>query len=72
MAIMVLVLLVASVGTKLVQAVQSSLEGGGMSTTGAYIVVLCGVAAVCVIAAIAAALIKKPITADNRIPEAGN
>lgn len=58
--IMVLVLLVASFGTKLVQAVQSSLEGGGMSTTGAYIVVLCGVAAVCVIAGIAAALIKKP------------
>ena len=70
--IMVLVLLVASFGTKLVQAVQSSLEGGGMSTTGAYIVVLCGVAAICVIGAIAAALIKKPKTADKKSLEAGN
>ena len=70
--IMVLVLLVASFGTKLVQAVQSSLEGGGMSTTGAYIIVLCGVAAICVIGAIAAALIKKPKTTDKRSLEAGN
>ena len=62
--IMVLVLLIASFGTKLVQAVQSGLEGGGMSTTGAYIVVLCGVAAVCVIAGIAALFIRKPVPKD--------
>ena len=60
---MILVILPASFGTKLVQAVQSSLEGGGMSSTGAYIVVLCGVAAICLIAAIVSLFIKKPASA---------
>ena len=55
-------LLVASFGTKLVQAVQSSLTASGMSNSGAYIVVLTGVAGVCVIAGIIALLIKKPKT----------
>lgn len=61
--IMILIILPASFGTKLVQAVQSSLEGGGMSSTGAYIVVLCGVAVICLIAGIVACFIKKPGTA---------
>ncbi|MDO4734492.1 MAG: MFS transporter [Lachnospiraceae bacterium] len=64
--IMILVILPASFGTKLVQAVQSSLEGGGMSPTGAYIVVLCGVAAICLIAGIIALFIKKPVTAEQK------
>ena len=67
--IMILVILPASFGTKLVQAVQSGLEGGGMSNTGAYIVVLCGVAAICLIAGIVALFIKKPVPAVH--PEAG-
>ena len=57
-------LLVASFGTKLVQAVQSGLMAGGMTNSGAYIVVLTGVAGVCVIAGIIALLIKKPTTTE--------
>lgn len=62
--IMTMNLLVASFGTKLVQAVQGGLMNGGMSNSGAYIVVLAGVAAVCVIAGIVAMFIKKPKTAE--------
>ena len=62
--IMTMNLLIASFGTKLIQAVQSGLKGGGMTDSGAYIVVLAGVAAVCVIAGIIALLIKKPKTAE--------
>lgn len=61
--IMILVLLVASFGTKLVQAIQSGLTNGGMTNTGAYIVVLGGVAAICLIAGIVALFIKAPKTA---------
>ena len=57
-------LLVASFGTKLVQAVQGGLMAGGMSNSGAYIVVLAGVAVICVIAGIIALFIKKPKTAE--------
>ena len=57
-------LLIASFGTKLVQAVQGGLMAGGMSNSGAYIIVLAGVAAICLIAAIIALLIKKPKTAE--------
>ena len=57
-------LLIASFGTKLVQAVQSGLMAGGMSNSGAYIVVLAGVAAICLIAGIIALFIKKPNTAE--------
>lgn len=53
-------LLIASFGTKLVQAVQSALMAGGMTNSGAYIVVLSGVAVICVIAGVIALLIKKP------------
>ena len=63
--IMLFVILPSSFGTKLVQAVQSGLEGGGMSSTGAYIVVLCGVAAICLIAGIIALFIKKPKAAAS-------
>ncbi len=63
--IMVLVLLPASFGTKLVQAVQSSLEGGGMTNTGAYIIVLAGVAVVCLISGIVALFIRKPKVATE-------
>jgi len=62
--IMTMNLLVASFGTKLVQAVQGGLMSGGMTNSGAYIVVLAGVAVVCVIAGIIAILIKKPNTAE--------
>lgn len=65
--IMILVLLVASFGTKLVQAVQSSLESGGMSNTGAYTVVLCGVAAICLAAGIVALFIKKPVNDREKV-----
>jgi len=64
--IMTMNLLVASFGTKLVQAVQGGLMNGGMSNSGAYIVVLAGVAAVCVIAGIVAMFIKKPKTAAQQ------
>jgi len=57
-------LLIASFGTKLVQAVQGGLMAGGMSNSGAYIIVLAGVAAICLIAGIIALLIKKPKTAE--------
>ena len=60
--IMTMNLLIASFGTKLVQAVQGSLMAGGMTNSGAYIVVLAGVAVICVIAGIIALLIKKPNT----------
>ena len=63
--IMVLVLLPASFGTKLVQAVQSGLMSGGMENNEAYIVVLAGVAAVCIIAGIVALFIKKPKVAES-------
>ena len=53
-------LLLASFGTKLVQAVQSSLMAGGMTNSGAYIIVLAGVAVICVIAGIIALFIRKP------------
>ena len=62
--IMTMNLLIASFGTKLVQAVQGGLMNGGMSNSGAYIVVLAGVAEVCVIAGIVAVFIKKPKTAE--------
>ncbi len=62
--IMTMNLLVASFGTKLVQAVQGGLMAGGMSNSGAYIVVLAGVAVICVIAGIIALFIKKPKTAE--------
>ena len=55
-------LLIASFGTKLVQAVQSSLMAGGMTNSGAYIIVLAGVAVICVIAGIIALFIRKPNT----------
>ena len=61
--IMTMNLLIASFGTKLVQAVQGGLMAGGMSNSGAYIIVLAGVAVICVIAGIVALLIKKPVTA---------
>ena len=57
-------LLIASFGTKLVQAVQSSLMAGGMTNSGAYIVVLAGVAVICAIAGIIALFIRKPDTAQ--------
>jgi len=63
--IMTMNLLIASFGTKLVQAVQGSLMAGGMTNSGAYIVVLAGVAVVCVIAGIIALMIKKPAAAAN-------
>ena len=63
--IMLFVILPSSFGTKLVQAVQSGLENGGMEKTGAYIVVLCGVAAICLIAGIIALFIKKPAAASK-------
>lgn len=63
--IMILVILPSSFGTKLVQAVQSGLEGGGMTNTGAYIIVLCGVAAICLIAAIISLFIKKPVSSGQ-------
>lgn len=65
MPIMTLGLLVASFGTKLVQAVQSGLENGGMTKTGSYIVVLGGVAGICLIAGIISLLIRKPKTAED-------
>ena len=40
------------------------LMAGGMSNSGAYIIVLAGVAAICLIAGIIALLIKKPKTAE--------
>ena len=61
--IMTMNLLIASFGTKLVQAVQGGLMAGGMTNSGAYIIVLAGVAVICVIAGIVALLIKKPVTA---------
>ena len=57
------VLMIASFGTKLVQAVQSSLMAGGMTNSGAYIIVLAGVAVICALAGIIALFIKKPNTA---------
>ncbi|MBR3245879.1 MAG: hypothetical protein IKF90_24755, partial [Parasporobacterium sp.] len=57
-------LLVASFGTKLVQVVQGGLMAGGMSNSGAYIIVLAGVAAICLIAGIIALFIKKPNTPE--------
>lgn len=63
--IMLFVILPSSFGTKLVQAVQSGLEGGGMTSTAAYIVVLGGVAAICLIAGIIALFIKKPKAAQE-------
>jgi len=57
-------LLIASFGTKLVQAVQAGLMAGGMTNSGAYIVVLAGVAVICVIAGIIALFIKKPPAAQ--------
>ena len=56
-------LMVASFGTKLVQAVQGRLMAGGMTNSGAYIIVLAGVAVICALAGIIALLIKKPNTA---------
>ena len=61
--IMTMNLMIASFGTKLVQAVQSGLMAGGMSNSGAYIIVLAGVAVLCVVAGIIALFIKKPNTA---------
>ena len=58
--IMTMNLLIASFGTKLVQAVQGGLMAGGMTNSGAYIVVLSGVAVICAIAGVIALLIKKP------------
>ena len=60
--LMTMNLLVAAFGTKLVQAVQSGLMASGMSNSSAYIVVLAGVAVVCVAAGIIALFIKKPKT----------
>ena len=57
-------LLIASFGTKLVQAVQGGLMSGGMTNSGAYIIVLIGVAVICLIAGIIALIIKKPDTAQ--------
>ena len=62
--ILIMNLLVASFGTKLVQAVQGGLMAGGMSNSGAYIIVLAGVAAICLIAGIIALFIKKPNTPE--------
>lgn len=62
--IMTMNLLIASFGTKLVQAVQGGLMDGGMTNSGAYIVVLAGVAVICVIAGIVALFIKKPNVAQ--------
>lgn len=64
--IMIMVLLVASFGTKLVQAVQSGLNSGGMGDREAYMVVLGGIAAICLISCIIALLIKKPDTPAAR------
>ena len=63
--LMTMNLLIASFGTKLVQAVQSGLTGGGMAASSAYIVVLAGVAVICVIAGIFAIMIKKPACAND-------
>ncbi|MCF0228820.1 MAG: MFS transporter [Parasporobacterium sp.] len=63
--LMTMNLLIASFGTKLVNAVQTGLETGGMTKTGSYIVVLAGVAVICLIAAVFAIMIKKPKTAGN-------
>ena len=57
-------LLVASFGTKLVQAIQGGLKASGMTDSGAYIIVLAGVAVVCLIAGVIALLIKKPNTPE--------
>ena len=65
--IMTMNLLVASFGTKLVQAVQGGLTAGGMSNSGAYIIVLAGVAVICLIAGIIALMIKKPKTAEAEL-----
>ena len=62
--IMTMNLMIASFGTKVVQAVQSGLMAGGMTNSGAYIIVLAGVAVLCVIAGIIALLIKKPNVAN--------
>lgn len=59
--VMVLVILPASFGLKLVQAIQSGLTNGGMPNTTAYIVVLAGVAVICLLAGIIAMLIRKPV-----------
>jgi OFA family oxalate/formate antiporter-like MFS transporter len=61
--IMTMNLMVASFGTKLVQAVQGRLMAGGMTNSGAYIIVLAGVAVICALAGIIALFIKKPNTA---------
>jgi len=58
--IMTMNLLIASFGTKLVQAVQGGLMAGGMTNSGAYIIVLAGVAVICAIAGVVALFIKKP------------
>ena len=60
-------LLIASFGTKLVQAVQAGLMAGGMTNSGAYIIVLSGVAVICVIAGVIALFIKKPDTAKAAV-----
>ena len=64
--IMIVVILPASFGLKLVQAIQSGLEAGGMPDTKAYILVLCGVAVICLIAGIVALFIKKPALAEQK------
>ena len=66
MPLMTMNLLIASFGTKLVQAVQSGLMDGGMTNAGAYMIVLAGVAAICVIAGIVALFIKKPKVAEEQ------
>ncbi len=64
MPLMTMNLLIASFGTKLVQAVQSGLMASGMTNAGAYMIVLAGVAAICLIAGIVALFIKKPKAAE--------
>lgn len=64
--IMIVVILPASFGLKLVQAIQSGLETGGMPDTKAYILVLCGVAVICLIAGVVALFIKKPVSAEQK------
>jgi len=61
--IMTMNLMIASFGTKLVQAVQGRLMAGGMTNSGAYIIVLAGVAVICALAGVIALFIKKPNTA---------
>ena len=64
--IMVLVIIPASFGMKLVQSIQTGLTEGGLTETSAYIVVLIGVAAICLFAGIIALFIKQPGSAKKQ------